>query len=146
MFVIALVANGEYSQYHGNTKADVLAEFVTLLNRVNGVYKREMGYFYQLHPQTDDLICLHPCSALSNDDAVLDEVNGYIGTKGVTLSSFDVGHVVTTGSGGLACLGVVCNPSYKTCGTTGLPTPTTDFFFVSCEWEIGVPLLFFQDC
>ena len=136
-FRVALVANGQYSLYHGNSKSSVLAEMVTLLNRVNGIFKRELGVFLQLHEQTAALICLSPCSKLSNNGTVLDELDKFVYSAGVNFKTFDVGHALTTGSGGLACVPALCT-YYKTCGTSGLADPTADAFYVDyVSHELG---------
>lgn len=130
-FVIAFVANGQYSQYHGNTIQSVLAEILTLANRINGILRRELGVTFQLHPKTADLICLFPCSNLRNSYWVLDDMYNYLGpTKRVSSSSYHLAHALTTASGGLACLNVLCNSQFSHCGTTGLQNPITDAFYV----------------
>lgn len=131
IFTIAMVANGQYSSFHGNTKQTVLAEIVTLMNRVNGIYKRELGVFFQLHEQSDDMICLHPCSHLANDAAVLDDMDGFVeDTLGIDLDTIDIGHALTTGSGGLAYISSLCGPN-KLKGTTGLSQPFSGTYFLS---------------
>uniref|UniRef100_A0A7S2WDD8 Uncharacterized protein n=1 Tax=Mucochytrium quahogii TaxID=96639 RepID=A0A7S2WDD8_9STRA len=131
-FVIGMVANGEYSTYHGGTKASVLAEIVTLMSRVNGIFKRELGTFFQLHEEVDRLICLEPCM-IPNTAAVLDEVGGvndFLESISFSLDKADIFHTLTTGAGGVACLGSLCHSTYKSCGVTGLDNPTADAYYV----------------
>ena len=139
-YTLALIANGQYSRYHGNTVPGVLAEMVTAVNRVNGVYKRSLGIMFQLHDETDLLICLHPCPQLRNDASVKTQNINFIASKGIVASSFDFGHSFTTNSGGSSCSSCVCslNPIKKAESTTGQHTPTGDKFFVDyVAHEIG---------
>jgi len=128
-FKIVVAANGQYSSFHGNTKSSVLAAIVSLLNRVNGIYERDLGVTFQLHDDNDDAVCLSPCSSLSNTGKVLDEVNGFINGVGISTSSFHIGHVLTTGAGGSAYMGVLCSPN-KARGATGTNNPIGDAFYV----------------
>ncbi|MFT4569424.1 MAG: hypothetical protein ACI8TX_000642 [Hyphomicrobiaceae bacterium] len=129
---LAMAADGEYSTFHGGTVPAVAAELVTLVNRVTGIYEVEIASRLVLVANNDLLIYLDAgTDPYSNEDAfaLLGEnqvnVDSVIGT-----ANYDVGHVVTTGGGGLAFLGVVCNSSAKAGGETGLSSPVGDPFYV----------------
>lgn len=124
---LAMAATGEYTQHFGS-KSNALAQIVTSLNRVNGIYINDLAVKLQLVGNNDFIVFEDPNADeyfgnyLSENQAVLDDV---IGTE-----NYDVGHVLTTSSGGLAILGVVCRDGSKARGTTGLPNPVGDPFDV----------------
>ena len=126
---LAFVANGEYTVFHGGTVAAGLAAVTTMTNRVTGIYEDELGIKFNLVPNQNLLIFTNPATdGLSNDTNLINEttprINSVIGS-----ANYDVGHGVSTGSGGVAALGVICTTS-KGAGTTGLPSPTGDPFLV----------------
>ena len=134
---IAIAATGEYSLYHGGTKNSALAAIVTLVNRLNEVYGRELSVQFVLVSNNDDIIFTDagsdPFENTDNDiDLISDVINNAIGRN-----NFDLGHLVGTGGGGIAGVEVVCSV-YKTDGLTGSPTPTNDTFYIDyVAHEIG---------
>lgn len=131
-FRLALGATAQYSVAVSNgnlTKATVLSAMVTTMNRVNGVYEKEVGVTMVLVSNTDDLIYL------AEDD-------GYDNANGTTMlgqnqakadaiigaANYDIGHVFSTGGGGIANLGCVCKTNQKARGVTGQPNPVGDPF------------------
>jgi uncharacterized repeat protein (TIGR01451 family) len=129
---LAVATTGEYSIYHGGTIPLVMAELVTAINRVTGIYEREVAVRMVLIANNDDIIYLDPntdpytnnsgSTMLGENQANLDAVIGS--------ANYDIGHVFSTGGGGIASLGVVCRAGLKARGVTGLPNPIGDPFYV----------------
>jgi len=131
---LALACTYEYSVAVGGatpTKASVLAAMVLIMNRVNGVYERELASRMTLVANTDTLIYLTASDPYTNDDggAMLTENINTVNAR-VGVGNYDIGHVFSTGGGGVAYLGVVCNNTYKAGGVTGLPNPVGDAFAI----------------
>ncbi|MEM6270235.1 MAG: reprolysin-like metallopeptidase [Bacteroidota bacterium] len=128
---LALGLTGEYSTFHGGTKAGALAAAVVTMNRVNGIYERDFTVTMTLVPNTDTLIYLNPNTdpyTNNNLGAMLGE-NQDLCDSLIGVPNYDIGHVFGTAGGGLAGLGVVCGGG-KAFGGTGLNVPTGDFFDV----------------
>lgn len=126
---VAISATGEYTTFHGGTIALAQAAQVTTMNRVNGIYERDMSITMVLIPNNDVLIHTNastdpftngtPNSMITQNQTA---INGAIGS-----SNYDIGHVFGTNSGGLAGLGVVCG-NQKARGVTGSAAPIGDPF------------------
>lgn len=126
---LAIVTTGEYAQFHGGTKTSVMAALVTLVNRVNQVYMRDLSTSFELVSNNDDLIFLDPATdPFANDDTDIDKIADAIASVTST-DSYDIGHLVGTGAGGLAGFGVACT-SAKSEGVTGNPQPINDAFSI----------------
>jgi hypothetical protein len=107
-----------------------MAAIVVSMNRVDGIYEREVAVRMVL---------------VANNNLVVHtaEPDGYTNTNGSTmlgenvtklntvigLANYDIGHVFSTGGGGVASLNVPCTAN-KARGVTGLPNPTGDGFDV----------------
>ncbi|MEM1331550.1 MAG: reprolysin-like metallopeptidase [Planctomycetota bacterium] len=127
----AVACTGEYAQFHGGTVNSALAAIVTAMNRVTGLYEREVAVRLVLVADNDQIIYTNGgTDPYSNNDggAMLNQnistLNSVLGS-----GSYDIGHVFSTGGGGVAFLGVVCTSS-KAGGVTGLPSPIGDPFYV----------------
>ncbi|MDO7849489.1 M12 family metallo-peptidase, partial [Hymenobacter sp. M29] len=124
---LAVAATGEYTTFHGGTVALAQAAIVTTVNRVVGVYEKELAVRLVLVANNSLLIYTNaatdPYANTSADLAAnITNVNAVIG-----LANYDIGHLVGTGGGGVAGLGVVCSAS-KARGLTGSASPVGDAF------------------
>jgi hypothetical protein len=126
---LALAATAEYTAYHGGTVALALAAQATSMNRVNGVYEKDIAVTMTIIPNNDLLIYTSNPDPYTNGAAstMLNQnqtnVNNVIGS-----ANYDIGHVFGTNSGGVAGLGVVCNNNSKARGVTGSGNPINDPF------------------
>ncbi len=136
---LALACTGEYASFHGGTVPSVLAAMITAMNRVNAIYERDLAIRMIIIDDNDQLIFLDAGSDPydnNNGSRMLGQnqttVNNIIGAQ-----NYDIGHVFSTGGGGIAALGSVCTSS-KARGVTGLNSPVGDPFYVDyvCH-EIG---------
>jgi subtilisin-like proprotein convertase family protein len=127
---LALAATGEYTVYHGGTVTLAAAAQVTSMNRVNGVYERELAITMQIIANNNLLIYTNGATdpySNGNAGAMLSEnINNCAAVIGN--ANFDIGHVFGTNSGGVAYLASVCNNSIKAGGVTGSGNPIGDPF------------------
>ncbi len=133
---LAVATTGEYSNFHGATSAAqsnlVLAEVNTAINRVNEVYERDLSVRLVLIGNNEDIFYYDGTTdPYTNNSGVTmlgenqTNINNVIGS-----ANYDVGHVFSTGGGGVATLGVPCNNSFKARGVTGLNSPIGDPFYI----------------
>lgn len=140
IYRLALAATGEYTKARGGTKEKALASMVTSINRVVGVYEKETDARLVLINNTDQLIYTDGVTdpyTNNSGNVMLNEnqnnVDNIIGS-----ANYDIGHVFSTGGGGIAQLQAVCNGSQKAKGVTGSPSPTGDSFDIDyVAHEIG---------
>lgn len=120
-FRLALSASGEYSDYHGGTVEDVLAEYVTLVTRINQILLTDLAIQLQLVADTDQLIYLDAeTDPFTNEDAAADlDANQAATDQVIGSANYDIGHLLNTNPGGLAAVGALCIPDFKAQGYTG---------------------------
>ncbi len=137
---LALATTGEYTQYHGGTKIDGMIGVITAVNRINSIYEREAAVRLELVANNDQIIFTNPATdgynnndgliAIAQNQAIIDNVIGS--------GNYDIGHLFSTNSGGLAQVGAICEAGRKAQATTGLSIPEGDPFYVDyVAHEIG---------
>ncbi len=129
-FRLAVAATGEYTAFHGGTVALAQAAIVTSVNRVVGVYEREVAVRMVLVANNTSIVYTNSATdpyTNNNGSTMLGQnqtnVNAVIGS-----ANYDIGHVFSTGGGGVAFLGCVCSASNKAKGVTGSGSPVGDTF------------------
>ncbi len=129
-FRVAITASGEYTQYHGGTKADALAAINNTLTRVNAVFERDLAVTLELIPTTDEVIYTDPET---------DPFTGGLSTQAQnTLSdvigeaNYDIGHLFNQEDGALdgnaGFIGSVCIDNRKGSAYATLFAPEGDIF------------------
>lgn len=131
VYRLAVAANHQYvAAVGGGTKAGGQAAVVQAINRVNQVYETELGVHLTLIDNNDTLIFADAGTDPYGNDADASDQNQVQLDNRIGSTNYDVGHVFTTGSGGVAGLGVTCLDGQKAIGTTGLPNPVDDAFYI----------------
>mgnify|MGYP005850208607 CR=1 FL=1 len=126
----AVAATGEYTAFHGGTVPAGLAAIVTSMNRVNQVYERDLSVRMVLVANNNLIVYTNGASdPYTNNDGVAmlgqnqSNLDSVIGS-----ANYDVGHVFSTGGGGVASLGSICSSGSKARGVTGQGSPVGDPF------------------
>jgi hypothetical protein len=137
---LALACTGEYTTFHGGTVQGALSAMIISMNRVNLVYETEVDVRMVLIENTDTLIFTSATDdpyTNSSGSQMLNQNQTTI-TARIGSANYDIGHVFSTGGGGIAQLGSVCSNSGKSRGVTGLGSPVGDPFDIDyVAHEIG---------
>ncbi|MBI1226128.1 MAG: T9SS type A sorting domain-containing protein [Bacteroidetes bacterium] len=131
-YALALACTGEYATFHGGTKPLVLAEFNVAMTRVNGIYEKDLAVTMTMVANTDLLIYLNAGTDPYTNNSGSTMLNENQNTCNAVIgnANYDIGHVFSTGGGGIAQLNAVCNNTGKARGVTGLSSPVGDGFYV----------------
>ena len=121
---IAVATTAEYYQARGGNDADVLASIVTVVNRVDMVYRAELAITFVLIADTDDLFFTDPDTDgyTNGDECTMRGENVTVTDSIIADGDYDVGHVFGSGSGGCAGGSLVCETGNKANGASNLNT------------------------
>lgn len=139
VYRIGIATTGEYTSFHGGV-TQAASAIATSLNRINGVYEKEVCIRMVLISNNNLLIYTNANTdpyTNSSGSAMLNQnqttFNNVIGG-----TNYDIGHVFSTGGGGIAAKGSVCSSTNKARGVTGSPSPVGDPFDIDyVAHEIG---------
>lgn len=129
---LAMAATGEYTDFHGGTVPAGLAAIVTAVNRVNQIYEQDAAIHMELIATTDQVIYTDGATdpyTNNNGSAMLTENQNTMASV-IGSANYDIGHVFSTGGGGIASLASPCKNSKKAKGVTGLNNPIGDPFYI----------------
>lgn len=143
-FRLALACTGEYANFHLNRqgipasasdaekKAAVLSAMNDAMTRVNGIYNRDVAVQMNIISNNEDIIFLNPNTDpyTNNDGLIMLSQNQTTCDNIIGNANYDIGHVFSTGGGGIALLRSPCVTGSKARGVTGLPAPVNDPFYV----------------
>ncbi len=135
-FRLAVSASGEYTNYHGGTKADAMAAINATLTRVNEVYETDFGVSLELIANNDDVVYTNAANDpyTGNLNAqVQDALDTTIGAE-----NYDIGHLFhkDQNGGNAGFIGSVCRNNRKGSAYSSGENPEGDLFdidFVSHE-------------
>lgn len=139
-FRIAVVAAGEFTEFHGGTVEGARAAIVTTINRINQIYEPELGVRLVLIPNNDLLIYTNkntdPFTANDYSMETIQQCQAVLDQK-IGTANYDLGIAFNTGLYGLAYIRSVCDPAIKGSACVGKPVPTGELFYIHAAHEIA---------
>lgn len=139
-YSLALACTGEYAAFHGGTVPAAESAMNTSLNRVNGVFELDFAVTMSLVANNDTLVFLDAATDpyTNNNGGAMLAQNQTTCDNRIGSANYDIGHVFSTGGGGVANLACVCVAGSKARGVTGSSSPVGDAFDIDyVAHEIG---------
>ena len=148
---IAVSADNQFCQAATGTTsptiAQALSKMTITLNRVNGIYERELSVT-MVFVANENLLIWPTATGSANGADPFNSINSNPGSclpqnqttcdTRIGATNYDIGHVFTTGAGGLSLQGCVCSDGAKAQSVTGSTTPVGDGYDVDfVAHEIG---------
>lgn len=127
---LAMSVTGEYTTYHGGTKALALAAINNTMTRVNGVFEKDFGVRMILISNTDAVIYTNASTdPYGSTDANYNSQLQSTLTSVIGNTNYDIGHLMSAigNNGNAGCIGCVC-ASGKGSGFTTSTVPIGDNF------------------
>jgi len=129
---LAIACTGEYAQaatgLSNPNVSQILSAVVTTVNRINAVYETEVAIRFVLVGAEASILFANemtdPFDGNDDGDILIDESQVVI-DDAIGHANYDIGHTFSTGGGGLAYLGCVCE-SNKASAITGSSNPVGD--------------------
>jgi hypothetical protein len=140
---MAMAVTGALTSFVGGGRAGGLSAAMTVLNRTNEVFEKDLSVTFQMVENNDVIVFTDPDTDPYTDasaSTMLDENQTAIDAR-IGASTYDIGHVIgfTNGSqNGIAQVGSVCGGGKARAVSIANSSPTIDPFIVSivCH-EIG---------
>lgn len=126
---IAIAATSEYTQFHGGNPTTALGAITTTLNRINEIYQRDLSIKLRLVSGTETVFANASTDPFQTGSDML-STNQVVLDTTVGNANYDIGHVFSTGDGGIAVVEAACNRNYKAQGMSGWDSPTGDIFAI----------------
>lgn len=127
---LAMSVTGEYTAYHGGTKALALAAINNTMTRVNGVFEKDFAVRMVLISNTDAVIYTNSSTdPYGSSDANYNSQLQSTLTSVIGNANYDIGHLMSAigNNGNAGCIGCVC-ASGKGSGFTTSTVPIGDNF------------------
>lgn len=136
---IAIATTGEFSNKYGGTESSVMSEVVSIMNKVNFVYNRDVGINLVIIDGTERLFFYDPNTDAydnGNTGQMLSVNQGVIRGE-FSPNQYDVGHAFGTRGGGLARRPSVCRDDKELGVSCQFGVYNDEDFYMIVSHELG---------